>query len=256
LNAPPACSTLDYVKNWPCLFCAIIATSVAGGEATFWQARFPTFNYDSAKVERVVSDIEAFSKDRDPSHVGIRMIVPNREESVHPDTLTLHLADVTLLDAVLYVSEVLNYSTIRDDQNIFFIEGGGSSGPIPRHRAGVVGRLIDTETGQAITSAVFRTCPGITNSVLITTNGDFVAALDVPAYRPRCGEMQFYRYRDDHYDLAVSAPGYESITLEVDGSDGSDAAIAIKMKRARPGAATEPEFRSLPRPPPLLGGRN
>ena len=245
-----AANKVEMKTTMPLLLCAIMATNVAGGEASFWHARIPVFNYDSAKVERVVSDIEAFSKDRDPSHIGIRIVIPHDDKPLHPSTLTLHLSDVALLDTVLYSAEVLGYSTIRDDRNIYFCESI-MGGPTPRHRAGIVGRIADAETGQAITSAVFRTYPGITNSVLITTNGDFVAALDVPAYRPWCGGMRFYRDQDDHFDLAVSAPGYDSITLEVDGSDGSEDAIAIKMKRARPGAATDPEFPTLSRFSPL-----
>lgn len=220
-----------------CLFMIQFGCIAVSDQSSVWEQRIPQLDYDNADPDKVFADIEALSKKVDPEKRGIRIVTRKRPPGSKSASLTLHVADISIKDAVRYVSEVTSTPMI------FLYDaaceyGLAFTGPPHYRRTGIIGRVVDEATGAIITNAMLRAFPdpldASTNRIHYAADGSFVAVVDYMFWNSRhLAEFWLVQPEDYTFDLIVRAPGYEEQKITIDDYEKSDSRdeLIIQMQK-------------------------
>ena len=223
-----------------CLLLTAI-TSVYAANSSYLDNPAPDLIYDNIHAGVILQDIERISKQMDPAGNGIRFVAaePSEYFSWTNQPVSLHLTGISLMKSIQYLSEVCGLRAIFGIQNVFLC-GSQLGGPPVVHRAGIVGRIVDAETRNPITNAVFVSEQHLTNAVAVLPDGRFMGAVDYYINRPFCDGVFIYRTEDDEYTITVSAPGHDTQAVKVSGGDREADDILIEMKKCQQAGAGYP----------------
>ena len=217
------------------------STSVYAANSSYMDNPAPDLFYDNVPAGDILQDIERISKQMDPAGNGIRFVAaePNEYYNWTSSPVTLNLTNISSRQSIQYLSEVCGVIPIFGIQNVFLC-GSQLGGPPGVHRAGIVGRLVDAETRDPITNAVFVSEKHLTNAVAVLPDGRFMGAIDYYINRPFCDGVFIYRTEDDEFTITVSVPGYDTQAVKVSGGDREADEIMIEMKKCQQAGAGYP----------------
>jgi hypothetical protein len=205
-------------------------------QSAVWEQRIPRLDYDKANVLKIYQDLETLSKEVDPEKRGIRIITFRHPTNTYP-LITLHLTNITFKFAARMISELGGLHVIFGDNNIYEF-GWPFSGPPYYHRAGVIGRIVDAETGEIITNATLTSWPDpmkvCKSRIQYSVDGTFIAVIDYLIQRIFMDGFWVIQPEDYKFEVLVNASGYKEQKIIIDDTDKTDTGeVIIKIKKSQ-----------------------